>query len=84
MATRKEKHQAAVQKREEFLENERRRNADVLRQEKEKRDRKNREHWQTPHDEHHSWKKIDNNCPHCKDLLGNQKHRQRQLEAASG
>lgn len=73
MTTRKQKHQAAVEKRERFMAEERRRNAEVLRQEKEKRARKHREMWQEKHDNAHSWKKIDNNCPHCQDRLRAQK-----------
>lgn len=81
MATRKEKHARALEKREKFLEDERNRCETVLKASNEIRERKNRESWQDKHDEKHSWKKIDEDCPHCKDRLRAQKSETAKREA---
>lgn len=82
MATRKQKHQQALEKRARFLAEIEQTNAENLRRTNEHRERKNRESWQPKHEKSHSWKKVEKDCPFCQDLLANQKHQQRQLESA--
>jgi len=84
MATRKQKRQQALERREEFLAKLERSNQAALKHEREYRAHKAREAARPKHDKSHSWKKIDLDCILCQDLLGNQKHRQRQLETSNG
>lgn len=69
MATKKQKRQALLQKREKFEANLKRSNQEALRKERERREEENRRAWQENHDKRHSWKKRIKECPLCKDAL---------------
>lgn len=84
MATRKQKHERALERRRAFMAELERSNNEHLENEREYRVNKAREAARPKHDKAHSWKKIDPNCILCKELLDNQKSQRRQLEASNG
>lgn len=81
MATRKQKHQAALEKRERHLAELARSNSENLKKAQEYRERKNRELWKDQHDQKHSWKKINKDCPHCQDRVRAQQEALMEREA---
>lgn len=65
MATKKQKHQAAVERREQYLEEIRLENLAILRKEQERRKIDIAKAWEKQHEKH--FKFIDD-CPHCTEL----------------
>lgn len=74
MATKKQKRQAALEKRERFMESLRISNLQNLRKAREHRVQEDRELWQKQHDKKHNWKNRLHECPHCSDILREQKN----------
>lgn len=66
MATRKQKHQAAVAKREIYMQALKDSNSKALRQDRAHRFQKSLSEWQDKHDKSHTPKKTEKECPHCK------------------
>lgn len=69
MATRKQKHEAALARREKRLAEERASGLKALKDDQERRAAKKRDAAREKHDKEHSWKHIDRNCILCQDLL---------------
>jgi len=65
MATRKQKHEAAVARRKAFEEEMRESGLKALRAERERRAREHRKAMEKPHEKHF---KFADDCPHCADI----------------
>lgn len=79
MATRKQKHERALAKREKWLEQRKQDGLKALAEEKKHREQKIRDAHRPKHDKKHSWQKIDKNCLLCQDLLAEQNRQQKLL-----
>jgi hypothetical protein len=79
MATRKEKHARALERRQRFFEELQRSNQEALRHERERRARELRQSWQDQHNKKH-FKFVDE-CPLCADILRAQKRAEQENTA---
>lgn len=66
MATKKQKRQRLIAKREAEMEEYRRSGLAALQKERERRFQKELQDWEKQHGEKHSWKKRIIECPHCR------------------
>lgn len=85
MATKKQKREAGIAKRERRLAEEREQSLAALSKERENRDNKRRKEQQGKHDKEHSWKKREPTCILCQDALKAQRKQDKEaLEALTG
>lgn len=83
MTTKKQRHEAVMVRREQWLADRRESGLKAQKADQEYREQKKREAARSTHDKKHSWKKIDNDCILCQDLLEAQKQESRKLESSS-
>lgn len=69
MATKKQKHEAAVARREEFLAKEREIGQKAIEVDRRRREARQREAWEKGHKKHY---KFVDECPHCSDIKAEQ------------
>jgi len=83
MATKRQKHEAAIAKRERWLAERRESGLKAQKEDREYRDNQKRKGAREQHDKKHSWKKIDRDCILCQDLLDSQNHWKKNQEVPS-
>lgn len=84
MATKKQKHQQAMEKRQRFLDDMKREGEEAVRKDREHRRRQELQEWQENHDKRHSWKKRIAECPHCKiELSASRRAEQEEVQSTS-
>lgn len=66
MATRKQRHARALEKRERELAEYRRTGLEALRKDQKRRFQKELDAWEENHKKNHSWEKRIVECPHCR------------------
>jgi hypothetical protein len=81
VATKKQKREAVMAKRERRLAEERESGLKALCQDHENRDKKRRKEQKEKHDKEHSWKKREPTCLLCQDALEEQRRQERALYA---
>lgn len=69
MTTKKQKHQAAMQKRARWIEEQKESGLKAQKADQEHRDNQRRDAAREKHNKEHSWKQLDRDCILCKDLL---------------
>lgn len=66
MATRKQKHERALQHHAQRMEENRRRGEAALQQDRARRAALELQEWEDNHNKNHSWQKRIKECPHCR------------------
>jgi len=72
VATKKQKHEVAMARRERWLEERKASGLKAQKDDHEYREKKIREASRATHDKKHSWKKLDKDCILCQDRLKSQ------------